>query len=186
LAGAAAPAYKHGRHSKYLPARLVERYGEAVGDSELLALRDEIALVDVRLGELLERIDTGESQALWMQLGATFEEMQQSYASQNASGFARAVKNLAAIIEQGGRADQVWDDIGKQLEQRRRLVESERRRLVDMQQMLTAEQAMVLLAAVVDVVRQNVTDRDTLAAISADIKRLVLAGSLRRGTDVIA
>ncbi len=177
LAGPAAPAYKHGRHSKYLPTRLVERYGEAVGDPELLALRAEIALVDVRLSELLERLATGESQTLWAQLGAAFEQLHQAYTAQDASDFAPALKALGGIIEQGGREDQVWEGIGKLLEQRRRLVESERKRLVDMQQMLTAEQAMILLTVVVDVIRQNVTDRDTLAAISADIRQLVLAGS---------
>jgi predicted nucleic acid-binding Zn-ribbon protein len=183
-AGIASPHFKHGRRGKYLPTRLLERYEEAVGDSELLALRDEIALIDVRINELLERIDTGESAALWAQLGAKFEKMQQAYASQDDSGFARAVKGLGAIIEQGGRADQVWDDIGNVIEQRRKLVESERKRLVDMQQMLTAEQAMTLLAAVVDVVRRNVTDRDALAAISADVKRIVLAGP-GRGVDIV-
>ena len=70
-------------------------------------------------------------------------------------------------------------EIGTQLEGLRRLSESESKRLVAMQQMITAEQAMILLSAVVDVVRQNVSDRGVLAAISAGIGRLMAANAGR-------
>lgn len=43
-------------------------------------------------------------------------------------------------------------------------MESERKRLVEMQQVITAEQAMTFLGAVVAAIRRYVTDRDTLAA----------------------
>ncbi len=46
---------KSGRHSA-LSRDLANRYREAREDPELLALRDEIALLDVRLGEVLARL----------------------------------------------------------------------------------------------------------------------------------
>ena len=61
------------------------------------------------------------------------------------------------------------------LDQSRKLVESERKRYVEMQQMLTTEQAMTMLAMVVETIRRHVTDRAALAAISADIAKLVVA-----------
>jgi len=184
LSGIASPSYKHGRYSKYLPTHLIDRYQEAVTDPELLALRDEIALVDVRLSELLQRISTGETASLWDQLKAVYVEMQEALAAQDTAIFREAFTKLGGIIQQGGNNDDVWAAIGRQLEQRRKLVESERKRLVEMQQVITAEQAMTLLTAVVDVIRQNVTDRNTLAAISAAIKQLVSAGP-RGGVDAI-
>lgn len=54
--GVAAPSFRHGRYSKYLPGGLLERYRTALGDQELLGLRDEIALVDARLQELVEAL----------------------------------------------------------------------------------------------------------------------------------
>ena len=52
-AGAASPHYRTGRYSKCLPARLTERYHEAQADKRLLELREEIALIDARLADLL-------------------------------------------------------------------------------------------------------------------------------------
>lgn len=122
----------HGRYSKHLPTRLGERYEAALKDPDLLALRDEIAITDARIQELLEPED-------------------------------------ASAVD--------WPAVQESIEQRRKLVETERKRLVDLQQMMTAEQAMTLLAAVEAVVRKHVDDRDTLANIAADIARLVAHGA---------
>jgi len=41
--GVDSPSFKTGRHSRYLPDRLTEKYCEALADEELLRLDDEIA-----------------------------------------------------------------------------------------------------------------------------------------------
>lgn len=128
-AGAAHPAFIHGRYSKYLPTRLSERYRTAATDPDLLALGSEVALLDARLAELVERTNATE-------------------------------------------AGVVWAEIVQLVEQRRRLVESERRRLVDLQQYLTAEQALGLITAITASVRRHVHDREALRAISADVARI--------------
>src|SRR5262245_50957479 len=73
--GIALPQTKSGRYSKHLPSRLLATYEEAKRDPEILALRDEVALIDARLAELLKRIDTGESGASWKQLQENFREL---------------------------------------------------------------------------------------------------------------
>ena len=58
--------FKTGRYSKYLPDRLVERYEEALNDVELMRLDDEIALVDTKLQDVLERLhQDGEGPGAW-------------------------------------------------------------------------------------------------------------------------
>jgi hypothetical protein len=52
--GMALPQYKHGRYSKYLPTGLAEKYNNALVDTELVTLRDEIALVDSKIQETME------------------------------------------------------------------------------------------------------------------------------------
>lgn len=126
LAGVAHPNHRHGRYSKRLPERLGEQYEEAVHDRDLLTLRDEIGVVTVRIGEILERDPDPDD----------------------------------------------WREIEGLVETRRRLVDSERKRLVDMQQMITSEQAMTLVAAVVDAVKRHVSDRETLQAISTEVSQL--------------
>jgi hypothetical protein len=74
LAGSASGAFKTGRYSKYMPKRLLERYEEAMGDPNLLALTDEIALVDARAQELLEQLNVGATPERWGDLLALFEQ----------------------------------------------------------------------------------------------------------------
>lgn len=119
--GMASPVLKHGRYSKFLPTHLMERYQESLNDSDLLSLREEIALIDARLSELLA----------------------------------------------GGVPD--WDVMVPLTEQRRKLVDTERRRLVDMQQMITTEQAMLLVSALTSILREEVTDTYVLARIQTRI-----------------
>ena len=89
-------------------------------------------------------------------------------------------KRQLAVSELGGfgvanlaDADyQAWREVGSVIEQRRKLVESERKRLIEMQQTLTAEKAMLLLGAVLGVIKEHVQDRNTLHAISRGIEQL--------------
>ena len=58
MKGIASPSFKHGRYSKVLPKGLSTHYLRAQEDRDLLALREEVALVDARVAELLERATT--------------------------------------------------------------------------------------------------------------------------------
>ena len=177
--GAALPQFKHGRYSRYLPARLADRYLEAESDPELLSLRSELALVQARLAELLGKVDTGEAGALWLAARKAFADLKIANAAGDTKKASEAFRDLDYYLEKGAADHLIWMEIGTQLEGLRRLSESESKRLVAMQQMITAEQAMILLSAVVDVVRQNVSDRGVLAAISAGIGRLMAANAGR-------
>jgi hypothetical protein len=171
--GIAAPNFKHGRYSKSIPDRLSERYQESIKDPEILALREEVALTDARLTDLLSRVDTGESGALWKTAQSVFFDFRNANASGDQDKMKDALTGLNRILSLGVDDYKAWDEVGKTLEQRRKLVESERKRLVDMEQMISVERTMVLLSAVISVIRENVTDRKTLRKISTDIGRLI-------------
>lgn len=170
--GAASPSFKDGRHSKYLPARLLERYNEAAADPELLNLSAEIALIDARLGEVLGRVDKGESGAAWKAALTSLAALKAGIAEGSTRQTAAALTTLEGIIADGLDDYNVWTEIETLLEQRRKLVESEQKRLTAAQQMITSGQAMTLVVALIETVKRHVTDRDTLGAISADIAKL--------------
>ena len=174
MAGVAAPGFKHGRYSKYLPDRMVGRYDEARVDGELLALRDEIALVDVRLTDLLGRLETGETATKWARLQAAYGDLKAAQGEQDAASAAQALREMGSIIEGGGGEDIIWDDVIALLDQRRKLVESERKRLVEMRQMISVGQALALLARIQQVILDNVSDRGIINAISAEFKRIAV------------
>lgn len=177
LAGIAAPGFKHGRYSKYLPDGLLERYQAARSDPDLLALRDEIALIDVRLGQLLEFATTGEHERLWPMLKEAYGELRKAIQAKDPSAMVGELGILESLINGGADRYGAWVELDRVIEQRRKLVETERKRLVEMQQMITAERAMVLVAVLQESVRKHVRDPQVLAAIASDIRRAVIAGS---------
>lgn len=175
LMGIASPTFKTGRYSKFLPARMTGRYEESRSDGELLALREDIALTDARLVDLLSRVDTGESGALWRSLMAARMELLACRQASDIKGQMDALNLIMELISQGHTDYRAWGEVAAVLDQRRRLVESERKRLVEMQQMISSERMMVLLGAVVGVIQEHVTDRTILSGITTGIQKLITA-----------
>lgn len=179
--GIMSPHFKTGKYSKYLPPRLLERYHESLEDGELLALREEIALVDTRLADLLTRVDRGESKGFWRLAKTELSKYTKALNSEDVDEEKTATHlfNLRQIIN--GALDDygAWSEIHSALEQRRRLVESESKRLSEMRQFITAEKAMVLIANLTDIIKRHVTDRATLAAISNELIRLTSVDASR-------
>jgi hypothetical protein len=174
LVGPAAPAWRHGRHSKYLPRDLASRYQEALRDPDLIGLRDELALVDVRMAQLLEALGQSGNTTLWKQARAKLEAFKVAGAKGRA-GVEEArttLQDLDALIASGLTAATTWDELRDTIDLRRRLSESETKRLRDLHQMISAERALALMAMLLDVVKQHVTDRHILAAIADQYARL--------------
>jgi hypothetical protein len=170
--GIASPQTRTGRYSKDMPTRMAVRYQEAQQDPELLILRDEIALLDSRLADVLARVDTGESGALWSQLSKSWDDFMAARAGGNVAKMTEALAHHQAILERGRADYAAWAEIGTLLDRRQRFVESERRRYVEMQQMVSLEQAMLFLGAVTDAVRRHVTDQATRAALGRELEIL--------------
>lgn len=179
--GKALPQTTHGRYSKHLPTRMLATYEDAQRDPELLNLRGDIALLDARLSELLKRVDSGESGKVWHDLRVAWKAVKRAT---NEVEQVMALAELGTLIEHGYLDTQAWGEIRDLLEQRRKLVESERKRLIEMQQMMTAGQAQLLIARLYDVVTQHVNDHATLAAIGVGLQALAGAGeSIPAGGD---
>jgi hypothetical protein len=139
-----------------------------------MELRDEIALMGARLAELVGRVEAGDSTGRWKALQAAFADLRDATRRADKPGVTFAMAALENAIKSGGNDYATWREIAELTEQRRKLVESEQKRLVAMQQMITSEQAMILLAAITDTVRKHVTDKSALAAISTELKQLTI------------
>jgi hypothetical protein len=59
------PQFKHGRYSTSLPDRLSTRYKEALADEERHDLRDEIALSEAKIDDLLAGIESRDESLAW-------------------------------------------------------------------------------------------------------------------------
>lgn len=173
LRGIAHPNYQGKGVSKYIPTRLLERYNEAMADSELLSVRKEIALLDARLADLLGRVDTGEAGKLWQTARAAYRDLSVAFNTKNADRIYTAMDTLDNVLGKGASDYAAWSEVQTIIEQRRRLAESERKRLVEMEQIITSEQAMVLVGALLTSVREHVKDRRSLTAIQTEFIRLM-------------
>lgn len=174
LAGKNHPSFKHGRYSKYMPDRLAEQYLDALQDKDLISMNDEIALTDSRLAEMLNRLNgltmVADGWASARRLYGSFRR----HTNAGRQGLAiRALDDLGALLEQNQTDDVVWRDISELIEQRRRLVDTERKRLMDESNAIAIDQVMMLMAAVADIVRRHVASKEARGAIAGEIKRLV-------------
>lgn len=175
--GPANPAYKHGRYSKHMPGRLLERYAQAASDPDLLALREDIALIDARLGDLLERVDSGESGEAWTKAREALESFQAGQQANDVPQMKAAIADLTKIIKRGQADYAAWREVGTAIDRRERLVRSERKRLVEMQQVLTLQEGMMLFQRIGELIETHVTDRPAKAAILSGMAALLTAGN---------
>lgn len=177
--GIARPNFATGRYSKYLPSRLAGRYEEAIADPDLMALKDDIGLLDTRLVGVVESLDTGESADAWSSLFALWQQLDQDMSvlldeGETPETMERTVAAIGETVRNGLSKGYVWNEIRGLLKERAALVGAEQKRLVEMQQYVTATQAMGFVASVMTSVKRHVRDRDALAAISSDLTGLTL------------
>lgn len=171
--GVAHPNFKHGRYSKAVPRHLASLYDAARNDPDLLALNEEIALVDTRLQATLARATTGEAGKVWQQLGETWRAFLKARARGEVAEMEGLLMDIGTLIGKGGNEAAAWSEVMDLIERRRRLTESEGKRRVQMQQMVTVDRMDALMAQVVDVLRSEVTDTGTLRRISHRLKAVV-------------
>jgi hypothetical protein len=178
--GLASASLKTGRHSRYLPTRLLDQYEASLSDPELLDLSNEIALLDSRLADVLRRVDTGGAGAIWHQLRDKVDLVQDAIRREDREGAAGLTNEIFQAIRRGQADYLAWQEIADLVERRRRLVESEQKRRVAMHQLVQADDAFrlvnVIAMAVRDAVIENVADQAT---------RMAVLGRVQDGLDAI-
>jgi hypothetical protein len=171
--GANAPRFRDGKYSKYLPQRLLADYWRVLADPGMIGLRDEVATIDSRINDVLRRVDTGESGAMWSRLHAAYATCTNAYTHGDAAAFGAAFTALGAAIAAGHEDWEVWADIVDLIDVRRRLVATESARLAALDGLVPIEVALSLVVALSEVVRGRVTDPATRAAIADDVRRFL-------------
>lgn len=173
LKGIASPAFKHGLRSKYMPANLGARFRAAAADPELLRLDGDVALLEARLLELLERVGVGGSSGeAWGRLRGLWDEFR-SLKPDEVDRARLVMGSIGEAIASGTSDAATWAAIRELVEDRRRVIDSIRKHEVQAQEALTLDQAMLLFAALSQAVKQNVQDRVALRRISEQFAHLM-------------
>ena len=160
-----------------LPSRLAAHCHNANTDPEFLSARNDIALCDTRIADMIRRVDDGGGAKLWACLKVAFD----AYTAARDTGRVEAMKDslekVEKILAQGNTESLLWTAIMDMIERRRQLCETEHKRLVAMRHMMTEEQVMVMIETIVSTVKtavQRYADSDTarviLKTVSAQMK----------------
>lgn len=173
--GLASPHWKDGRYSKAMPKGMHAAYERARRDPELIALRDELAVVDARLVTLLGDIATGSTADLWQDLRAAWGRLEVAQRASDTAAAAVQLGTLRELIQQGAAAGRAWAEVYDAIGLRRALADTERKRLEAIQATITADRAMALFAAITASIKRHVTERSVLVAISNDLEALLRA-----------
>ncbi len=171
--GFALPQTKTGRYSKHLPTRLAVEYERARADGQLLELREEIALLDARLADVLAGVDSGESGQLVRNLQSTWAELEAARGRGDTAAMATCMRRLHDLITGGVAEHARWKEIRELLQERKQLVDSERRRALTAHEVITSERAALLLGAVLGAIRHHVKDPAILSAIGDELGALL-------------
>lgn len=173
--GLNASRFKTGRYSRWLPKRLMDRYQEALNDEKALAQREEIALMESRAKDLLQRVDSGESGALMKELRkhvAEYEKASRSRREDKYDTMSDVLAELFSAIKRAQADYKIWDEIAKVVNQTTRLRESERRYMVEQHEMYSAEEVRIMMVAVGDVIKREVKDQIAVQAVAREIAKL--------------
>jgi len=166
VVGVDSPAFRTGRYSKFFPEKLLDRYHEAIDDPDLLSLRDDIGVLQVRVAELIERLNTGEAGGIWKRLNQAWSEFEQALSSGKQGPIDAAIENIGQLIKDGKGYEDNWRDLAAAIRDKAATQKDEWKRLIDLQQTITAEKALVLVAQLTEAVRAEITDREILKRIT--------------------
>ena len=154
--GVASGTFRTGKYSKSIPARLAEQYDELRQSENRLHMGDEIALLDARVSDLLDKTDHGESGELWkaVQEAAIAVRDTQDIPADHAD----AIDSLLMIVAQGHDDWRTWGEIRDTLESKRKLADTEIKRVATAHKIVTQEQGLALIGRIQSIVLQYVPD----------------------------
>lgn len=163
VAGPLHPAWKHGAYSRKYRFDLLEKVNAALENRELLSLRRDIAEIDAYIDgqyELLAgKADPVKQIAEAQKVYAAFKE---AHAKQDLLGVMTHLEKLDTVLNEPApekvNDEAVYQRIFDAQERRRKLVDTERRLLMDLRQLVTAEQVLLHMKAVLAVVREYIAD----------------------------
>jgi hypothetical protein len=169
-------AFKHGKYSKDLPANIKSRYEEVREDETLTNLREEVALIETRVHEVLSALDAKDSAELWQDIEREFHQFRSAHQAGDQQEASKHLRAVTGLIEEGASQQSKWREIGELVERKRKLVESERKREKALQAYVPLERFSILITAIDEIIRRNVNDDEVMRDIAREIKQTISLG----------
>lgn len=160
-----------GRHMAALPTGLAEKYSEFLNDPDTVSMASEMALLDTRISQCIERLETADTEVAWAKVKQARRRVEKAEVDDADLDFIFAMLDEAIEAKQDDR--KLWVEITKLIEQRRKLSETEQRRIVSAKQMMTVEEANRLLAFLMNSINKHVDDTLVKRRIADDLRGIM-------------
>lgn len=163
---------KHSRVLKQMPARMRDAFMGNLDDAPNHASFDEeVALLDTRRGELLERIaDEDTAGARWEAAQRAFASFQRASRRRDATAMGRHLDALEAALTEGGDYS-LWNEINALTEQRRKIVDTAAKIEYQKQTVLSAPDATLFAAYLIRSVLHAIDKMDASDSSKLDAKQ---------------
>ncbi len=183
--GPSHPNFRHGRYSRVVPRGIRSLYEAGLRDPELLAMTDEMAVLDARAGELLARIGTGESAERWKQVREAMRVVLSFQAQGDGENTEEAISELSKLIFASDDYEG-WGEIVRVYDARRKISNTERARRQAAEASISAAQVMALMSSLSAIIVGHVADPQARTLIAEDIRRLMSREGLSSGNEIEA
>lgn len=166
------PNFKHGLYSKAIPARLRDRIAAADTDPTLLSHRRDLALLDGRLEELLERLTEGGTSKAWRDLAAGVDELVAARDAKDTERVAAALNRIVPLVRAGVTEERAWREAVDVIRERRKQAAAEHKRTLELSQAIRPDELGTIIMRIAQVVRREVSDEAALRRIGQELERL--------------
>jgi hypothetical protein len=185
--GIAAPHFKHGRRSKYFPKDLRAKFNAAYEDGEYTSLRNDLALQESRVIQLLGRLGK-DPPVPWSRLKEAVGALREAETDDEME---EAVGRLEELTDKGRAAslsqDKTWTQLRELVQERTRTAIAENRMLHDRSMYVAVEHVALLVRAMLAAQKELIHDKDLLRRINLRTVALIppdLRGGVGQGDSV--
>lgn len=167
--------FKHGRFSKYAPMgvdNLLLELDESRREGEHFSLREQINLAEVRIAQLVSKLDTSSSSKTWLDIRQARLDIMNAVKSGNADQLTAALKVLESVSEAGQKEHRAWEELFKVQRQLKLLIESERKKMVEDKFMVTLDEFVIVLSMIGHAINQKVTDPEIRRELGKEVRMI--------------
>lgn len=158
------------RQSKFLPQRLVATYLEALRDPDLLSLREDVALIEVRKAENLSHLNV--SALTWQMLKDDLASLETALNTDDQDTATYSLKALKTHLQEGSVDAARWRDVVDDMKTKRMMVDTERKYIYEESNAIQLEQLVALQKATLMIIGRYVTDEDVKFQIVDEFRRM--------------
>ena len=162
-----------GASSQFPVTRLAAKFNQVQKDGRILSNRKSIDVVDVRITQLLERIDVNDAPDRLARLYQLWNEYSDSL---NAGRTTEAMQKRGALDDEFEKANTdyaAWRQMFDALDLRRKMVESEVKVLKEIHAIMTAEDAYELTAKLLAAVMRVVDDPKKMKQVQYEFTSII-------------